>query len=219
MIKIALVDDHQLFRKSLAMTLTSFGGVHVAFDTDDGIQLLDFLEVEMVDIVLIDLQMPKMDGFELCTQIKTHFPNIKILIVSQLTTKEAIHKVMELGVNGFFTKNSPPEQLEQAIKSLLEREYYFDIELSTVLREAYLWDKKYRAYKKPTGQVNLTRREVEILELSSEELSSKEIADKLCISIRTVETHRVHIMEKTNSKNFIGCIVFAIKNHYISIDN
>ncbi len=218
MIKIALVDDHQLFRKSLAMTLTSFGGVEVVNDTDDGNQLLDFLEEKPVDIVLIDLQMPKMDGFELCSEIKTHFPNIKILIVSQLTTKEAIHKVMELGVNGFFTKNSPPEQLEQAIKSLLDKEYYFDIELSTVLREAYLWDKKYRAYKKPTGQVNLTPREIEILELSSLEMSSKEIADKLCISIRTVEAHRVNIMEKTSSKNFIGCIVYAIKNHHISIN-
>ncbi|TBX66134.1 response regulator transcription factor [Flavobacterium silvisoli] len=218
MIKIAIVDDHQLFRKSLALTLISFGEIQVVFDTDDGAKMLDFLREHTVDIVLIDLQMPRMDGFELCSEIRKNFTKIKVLIVSQLTTKEAIHKVMELGVNGFFTKNSPPEQLEQAIKSLVEKEYYFDIELSSVLREAYLWEKKFRDENKFQGQINLTRREIEILELSSLEMSSKEIAEKLFISVRTVETHRVHIMEKTKSKNFIGCIVFAIKNHFISIN-
>jgi len=98
------------------MTLTSFGEVEVVFDTDDGNLLIDYLEENLVDLVLIDLQMPKMDGFELCQELKNHFPQLKILIVSQLNTRDAIHKVMELGANGFFTKNSPPEQLESAIK-------------------------------------------------------------------------------------------------------
>lgn len=220
MIRIGLVDDHQLFRKSLTLLLSTFEGLEVVFDTDDGTILLEKLDGgEPIDVVLLDIQMPILDGFEICKLLKKNYPDVKILIVSQLTTKEAVHKIMDCGANGFFTKNSPPELLEQAIKGVINKDYYFDMELAAVVREAILWEKKVYANFNFTQKVSLTSREVEIILMACKELSSIEIGDKLCISTRTVEKHRKRIMEKTESKNFIGVVLYALKSNAIHLDN
>lgn len=220
MIRIGLVDDHQLFRKSLTLLLSTFEGLEVVFDTDDGTILLEKLDGgEPIDVVLLDIQMPILDGFEICKLLKKNYPDVKILIVSQLTTKEAVHKIMDCGANGFFTKNSPPELLEQAIKGVINKDYYFDMELAAVVREAILWEKKVYTNFNFTQKVSLTSREVEIILMACKELSSIEIGDKLCISTRTVEKHRKRIMEKTESKNFIGVVLYALKSNAIHLDN
>lgn len=217
MTKIALVDDHQLFRKSLGLLIQSFDNIEIAFDTDDGSLLFDFLENNNVDLVLLDLQMPKMNGYQMCSVLKEKYKNIKILIISQLMTKEAIHDVMELGANGYFTKNSNPEHLEVAIQSVIEKDYYFDVELSSIVREAILWDKNTSEAKDFCDIVKLTKREVEIIKMICKEMNSQEIGDELFISKRTVDKHRKHIMKKTNSKNFIGVVLFAIRRNFISV--
>ncbi len=219
MIRIGLVDDHQLFRKSLSLLLGSYEGLLPVFDSDDGNEMISFLKTDAIDIALIDIQMPLMDGYELSSQLRRDYPQVKILIVSQLTTKEAVHKVMEIGANGFFTKNSPPEQLERAIKSVMDKDYYFDIALSAVLREAILWEKVKKNNHHEIEIGSFTGREIEIIKLSCQEYSSKGIASKLFISVRTVEKHRNRIMEKANAKNFIGAIVYALKKHFIAIDD
>jgi DNA-binding NarL/FixJ family response regulator len=219
MIKVALIDDHQLFRKSLTLLVNSFDGITTVFDTNDGTSLFTFLATSSIDILLLDLQMPIMDGFEVCRLLKIKHPEVKILVVSQLTTKEAVHKVMELGANGFFTKNSPPEQLQAAIISVMEKDYYFDIELSAVIREVILWEKRLAFSSFASHNSHFSKREIEIIMLSCREYSSKEIASHLFISVRTVEKHRNHIMEKSSSKNFIGAILYALQHNYISLED
>lgn len=219
MITIALIDDHQLFRKSLVLLLNTFESIAVEFESDDGHLLLEFLKEHRVDIVLLDLQMPKIDGFGLCEQLKNNFPDVKVLIVSQLTTKESIHRVMELGANGFFSKNSPPEQLELAIQSVIDKDIYFDLELSCVIREAILWEKSKQNQLETGLKPNFSPREIDVLKLSCKEFSSKEIGVKLFISTRTVEKHRNRIMERSNSKNLIGSIIYALKHNYLSLED
>ena len=159
--------------------------------------------------------MPILDGFEVCKRLKLLNPEIKILIISQLASKEVVHQIMECGANGFFTKNSPPEQLEHAIKSVMDKDYYFDLELSTVLREALLWQMDSGDEVRVEEKIVLTAREIEVIKLASMQLSSAQIGDLLCISDRTVEKHRKRIMEKTGSKNFIGVILYALKTNAI----
>jgi DNA-binding NarL/FixJ family response regulator len=219
MIKVALVDDHQLFRKSLVLLLTAFENITVVFETDNGNELLSFIETSEIDVLLLDLQMPLMDGFEVCKRVKYIDSTIKVLILSQLSSKEAIHQIMEVGADGYFTKNTSPELLENAIRNLLNKNYFFDMQLGAVIREAILWENKRTYYTKLTSSVYLTSREIEIVNLASQEKGSKEIADILCISVRTVEKHRKHIMEKTQSKNFIGVILFALKSNIIALEN
>jgi DNA-binding NarL/FixJ family response regulator len=217
MIKVALVDDHQLFRKSLSLLLSSFEGISVVYDTQDGMSFLKYLEDTEIDVLLLDLEMPIVNGYDVCKQAKFIDPNLKVIILSQLTSKEAVHKVMEIGANGYFTKNSSPDMLEDAIKNVLDKDYYFDIALSTVIREALLWKKKRPSFLDILPTAYLTPREIEIVQLATQEKCSKEIADILSISTRTVEQHRKHIMEKTESKNFIGVVLYALKNQLIEL--
>lgn len=217
MIKIALVDDHKLFRKSLSLLINSFNGISVVFDSADGYNFLQYLDETDIDVLLLDIEMPILNGFEVCLKAKLIDPKLKIIILSQLTSKDAVHKVMEIGANGYFTKNSSPEMLEEAINDVMDKDYYFDISLSSVIREAQLWNKK-RTTTIETDKVILTSREIEIVQLATTEKCSKEIADSLNISTRTVEKHRKHIMEKTQSKNFIGVVLYALKHNLIKLD-
>ena len=217
MLRIGIADDHQLIRKSLSMLIQTFEGVSVVLQAENGTSLIKQLEDIEIDLLLLDIQMPGMDGFEVCKHLKKHNPEIKILIVSHLTTKESIHRVMECGAHGYFTKNSDPLQLEHAIRSIREKDFYFGHDLGFVIREAILWEKNSRAMQKQVS-VSFTSRELEIISMAFSELSSYEIAERLFINVRTVETHRKRIMDKTGSKNFIGVIVFALRHGHISLD-
>lgn len=219
--KVAIVDDHQLFRKSLAHLLNSFEDIEVVFQANNGREFLDKLNDFKIDLVLLDIQMPEMDGFQTCKVLRDKFPEIYVLIISQLTTKESIHRVMELGAHGFFTKNSDPEQLQDAILSVKENGYYFGQELGNVIREVMLWDNKKPEGSEDTLVIDediLTAREIEIIKFVSNGSSSKEISEKLKINVRTVESHRRHILEKTKAKNFIGVVIFALKHQLIAFD-
>lgn len=212
MINVTIVDDHLLFRKSLILLLSDFEGIQVVYHTDDGNKFLEYAQNHAVDVLLLDLQMPIMSGFEVCKKIKEIRPEIRVLIVSQLSSKEVIHLIMECGANGFVSKNVSPEELETALFKVHENDFYFDMELGAVIREAILWDHKNKAKKRWMEENQLTPREIEIIQMAAIEKSSREIADALDISYRTVEKHRKTIMEKTQSKNFIGVVLFAI--HY-----
>lgn len=219
MLRIGIVDDHQLFRKSLALLVNSFEDTKVVIEAANGSAFLEALENNPIDLVLLDIQMPKMNGFDTCRLLRQQYPEIKILVVSQLTTKESIHKIMELGADGYFTKNSAPEQLEEAIRRLHENGFYFGTELGKVLREAILWQKKTPNHAKNAEiTAALTPREIDIIAMAAQELNSSEIGERLSINVRTVDTHRKRIMEKTNSRNFIGVVLYALRHEFISLD-
>ena len=218
MIQVGIVDDHRLFRKSLGMLINSMDQFEVVISADNGRDFLQLLKETAIDIVLLDIQMPVMNGFETCQVLHRLHPEVRILIISQLTTKESIHKIMELGAHGYFTKNSDPDQLEFAMKSLNQNGYYFGTELGNVLREAILWENKHESALVIEDNFILTQRELEIIKMASAEFSSAKIADILNINVRTVDTHRKNIMKKTNSKNFIGVVLYALKNNYLTLE-
>jgi two-component system response regulator DegU len=219
MIRIALVDDHQLFRKSLTSLLNSSDDFEIIYDTDDGLHFIEYVKAVNIDVVLLDIQMPILSGFEVCKQLKMMNPEIKILIISQLTSKEVIHYVMECGADGFCSKNSSPEHLEIAIRKIMEHDYYFDNELGSVIRDAILWDKNSNLYFDFSKSVTFTKREVEIIKMVCREMSTKQIANSLFISSRTVDNHKKNIMNKTQTKNFVGVILFALKINVISLED
>lgn len=216
MLKIGIVDDHQLFRRGLVLLVNTFKNAEVVLEAGNGIQLLEQLKDVTIDLLLLDIQMPGMDGYETCTLVRERYPDIKVLIISQLTTREAVHKIMEFGAHGFYSKNSNPDQLEQAISSINDKNFYFSQELGSIIREAILWEKKNT--NSMVSNVLITPREMEVIRLACKEYSSIEIADKLCITVRTVDTHRKRIMERTNSKNFIGVILYALRQGLLTVD-
>ena len=219
MFKIALVDDHELFRKSLIFVLEQLDSIEVVFDTNDGTLLLQYLQNKTVDLVLLDIQMPVMDGFTLCKKIKQLNADTKILTVSQLTTKESIHQIFESGANGFFSKNSSTDSFKEAVLSMIEKDYYFDISLSDVVKEAMIWKKKQDNRNLILDKDILSPREKEIIFWSAKGLTCQQIAEQLFISKRTVEAHRKTIMEKTSCLNIIEVVVFGLKERIITLDD
>lgn len=219
MFKIALVDDHELFRKSLIFVLEQITTVEVVFDTNDGNLFLEYLRDHTVDLVLLDIQMPVMDGFTLCKKIKQWNTDIKILTVSQLTTKESIHEIFESGSNGFFSKNSSTDSFKDAVLSMIEKDYYFDISLSDVVKEAIIWRERQQDSHHIIDKDLLTPREKEIVFWSAKGLTCQQIADQLFISKRTVETHRKTIMDKTSCLNVIEVVVYGLKERIITLDD
>ena len=219
MFKIGLVDDHELFRKSLIFVLEQLDSIEVVFDTNDGTLLLQYLQNNTVDLVLLDIQMPVMDGFTLCKKIKQLNSKIKILTVSQLTTKESIHQIFESGANGFFSKNSSTDSFKEAVLSMIEKDYYFDISLSDVVKEAMIWKEKQDNRNLILDKDILSPREKEIIFWSAKGLTCQQIAEQLFISKRTVEAHRKTIMEKTSCLNIIEVVVFGLKERIITLED
>lgn len=217
LLRIAIVEDYILIRKSMMMLVDSFKGMKVVLDAGNGDSFLKQIVTCPVDIVLLDIQMPVMDGYETCRRLLKKYPEIKVLIVSQLITSQSIHKIMEIGAHGYFTKNSVPEKLEMAIRNLHKNGYYFGSEVDTVLRESILIEKK-NFRDSIISEKKLTERELQVVSMICKAMTSQEIANQLFISVRSVEAHRRSIMEKTYSQNVIGVVLYVLKRGLISLD-
>lgn len=215
MIRIAITDDHTLFRKSLSLLVGSFENTQVVVEAANGKELLEKLQSVPVDIVLLDLQMPEMDGFETSLKINELYPDIKILILTLQKEEEAIKKVMEKGVHGYFTKNTDPSELKNAIIKLSDGGFYFEKSLSDIIQHI-IEDSSIIANKQKS--LIFTEREMDIVRLTLKEYSGTQIAYELNISPKTVEKHKRNLMEKTGSKNFIGVIMCALVNEFITLD-
>lgn len=218
MYRIALIDDHTLFRKSLISLLNEIIDMRVVYDTDDGELLLDFIKNNEVDLVLLDLQMPKMDGFTLSKYLREKCPTIKILALSQLKTEEVVYRLVKVGVNGYLSKNSEIIQFETAIQSILNDDYYFDLPLSDILLKSFTSVQQMNEKLPRITAEIISPREREIILYTAKGWTSDAISKVLCISVRTVDSHKRTILEKTGCSNIIAVIVKCINEYVISLD-
>ncbi|MBA4153720.1 response regulator transcription factor [Flavobacterium sp.] len=215
MFRIAIVDDHILFRKSLKLLITSFENMKVVVEASNGKELLEVLETVSVDILLLDLQMPEMDGFETCRKINELYPDIKVLVLTLRDDAKTIREVVELGVQGYFTKNTDPSELENAILKLSNDGFYFEKSLTSIIQ--HILEGSSPKLKTEKSQI-FSDREMEIVRLTLKELSGSEVGVKLSISPKTVEKHKRNLMEKVGSKNFIGVITYALLHNLLSVN-
>lgn len=205
--KAIIVDDHKIFRESLAFMLVNQANIEVLAQANNGKELIDFLKTTKPDIVLLDIEMPIMDGVEATRQAILLHPDIKILILSMHKDEEFYSSMIDLGVKGFILKESDSSEVKKAIDEILDGNLYFSQDLLVNMLKK----------RKDTKQIDLTQRENEVLTLIAKGLSNTEIADKLFISARTVEKHRAELLLKTESKNSISLVVYAIKNGLVTI--
>jgi DNA-binding NarL/FixJ family response regulator len=216
MIKVAIVDDHRMFRKSLSLLINSFSDADVLFEASNGTECIARMRDQVPDVVLLDIQMPEMNGFDTCKSLHENHPDVKVLILSELNDRETIRKIIDCGAHGYFTKNSDPLELELALRKIHNNGFYFADDLASVLRDTILHTKT--PLIAANSSVTFTAREIEIIKLAAQEHSSSEIAEKIFINVRTVETHRKRIMEKTSSKNFLGVVLFALRTKLFELD-
>ncbi len=210
--KIALVDDHTLFRTGLAGLLSQHEGFEVVADVGSGEEFLGMLPSLDVDVVFMDISMPGMDGAETTRRALAERPDLRIVTLSMYGDEHYYTRMMESGASGFLLKDSDIEEVYSAVEVTMAGDSYF----SSALLGTLTRNMSMLAVDEP-AEDQLSNREVEILVEVCRGLSNQEIADKLFISKRTVDKHRANIMEKTGCKNTANLVVYAIKNHLVDL--
>ena len=211
-VKIALVDDHTLFRTGLAGLLSQHDGFEVVADVGSGEEFLAILPTLDVDVVFMDISMPGIDGAETTRRALAERPDLRIVTLSMYGDEHYYTRMMESGASGFLLKDSDIEEVYSAVEVTMAGDSYF----SSALLGTLTRNMSMLAVDEP-DEDQLSNREVEILVEVCRGLSNQEIADKLFISKRTVDKHRANIMEKTGCKNTANLVVYAIKNHLVDL--
>src|SRR5256714_3825854 len=211
-IKVAIADDHALFRTGVKTSLTSRKDIQMVAEAENGMQLLNLLKHIKPDVVLLDIQMPIMDGLTTLPEIKKLYPDVKVIMLSMHNDHSMITRMMEIGANSYLTKNSDSETIYQAIKTCYEQEFFFN-ELTNKALLSGLRTK--RTEPNSPQDINLSEKEVTILKLMCEEKTTKEIADIVEISPRTVEAIRDKLKTKTGAKSMAGLVMYALKSGII----
>jgi len=209
-ITVCLADDHALFREGLALLLTGCDNIREVLEVNNGTELLNMLQERQPDLILMDIEMPVMNGIEATREVLQRYPEIKIIALSMYGNENYYSEMIDAGAKGFLLKNSSFEDVSQAVCEVMEGNNYFSPEiLDAIIRNLN---------RKTKRQNNdLTEREIEILYHICKGLSNQEIANKLFISKRTVDKHRENLMMKTQSKNTAGLVIYAIKNYIVEV--
>ena len=210
--KVVIVDDHTLFRNGLRILLNTLEDYQVVAEAANGKQFLDLLEKEVPDLVLLDINMPVMDGIEAATIAQKLYPDLKIITLSMYGEEDYYYKMVNAGVKGFVLKNSDIKEVKTALDVVYDGGSFFSSELLQNLVNSL----KSSSKSKET-HAELSEREMEILILICQGLSNQEIGYKLFISKRTVDKHRANILEKSESKNTAQLVVYAIKNKLVEL--
>jgi DNA-binding NarL/FixJ family response regulator len=213
-IKIALAEDHALFREGLASLLKEEDSLTLVIEASNGEELLEGIKKETVDVVLLDLNMPVLNGKQTLSLLKSKFPKVRPIVLTMFDAENYISDAIKAGARGFLPKNCHIEKLIDAIVAVHEQGYYFDDEVS----KSQIFKLIHEVGIEPVFQnESLSKRERSILELICHEKTNNQIAEELCISVRTVEVHRQNLLRKTNAKNVAGLVIYAIKNGYYQI--
>jgi two-component system, NarL family, nitrate/nitrite response regulator NarL len=205
-IKIIIADDHLLFINGLQLLLKEESWVEITDIANDGKELLDILHTNQPDLILLDLNMPHLNGLEASRHIKQNYPAVKLIILSTYNEEHLIEKAKNIGINGYLLKNCNREELLQAISLVMNNQSSFP----------YFEPKEYNLFDKEDNflkQFNLTKRELEIINLIKNGFTNQQIADKLFLSIYTIETHRKNIMHKLRLNTPAALMKFILENN------
>lgn len=217
-IKLAIADDQTLFLKGMRLLLKTFKEVELIIEAINGQELLDAIQKEVPDIILMDLRMPVMDGLVATEKVKELYPEVNVILLTMYDDMALINYMMKIGASGYLVKNEEPKELRKAIIEVAQKGFYFNDYVSRALLQGI-----QKKYKKPqvwegSEHLQISPRELEVLDLICKGYTSAEVAERLFISIRTVNNHRKNIMDKTQTRNTAGLIIFAIRNRLVDVD-
>lgn len=216
MIKAILVDDHMLFRDGLTSSLNDYGQIKVIGQGSNFSQLKKVLNNEIPDILLLDISLEKESGLEILTWIKGEYPQIKVIMVSMFISEDFVITAIRNRADGYIPKDTSQAELLAAIIQINQGIKYFPENIKNIILDGVIKNSKSNDSQKDIYE-SLTQREKEILRLVAEGWSNNEIADKLCISIRTVETHKTNVMQKIGAKTVVDLVKFAIRKKIIQL--
>lgn len=210
---VAIADDHSLLRSALAKLINTFENYAIVIEADNGKDLRNKIQDQAIpDIVMLDINMPEMDGFETTQWLHKSYPQIKILALSMLSDEKSIIKMFRLGAKGYLLKNTDPEELKKALDSLMDKNVYLSEYVSGKLISGLHQDQEV-----PVKETVLNEREKEFLRWTCSELSYKDIAEKMFLSPRTVDDYRQSLFAKLKVHSRVGLAMYAIKNGIVDI--
>jgi DNA-binding NarL/FixJ family response regulator len=219
-INVMIVDDHVLYRAGVKTALSSKKDIKIIAEADNGAHLLSMLKGIQPDVILLDIQMPIMDGIATLPEVKKLYPNIKIIMLTLLDDQSMITKLMELGANSYLVKTSDAEVIYEAIKTCHQQEFYFNaLTNKALLNNLRQKNNMASPFKLQQEDATLNDKEITILRLMCEEKSTREIAEAVELSPRTIEAIRDKLKLKTGAKSTAGLIMFAVKNKLLDQEN
>ncbi len=206
MITIAITDDHELVMQGIENMLHNEGDIRVVQKYNSVASTIDGLSKEQPNILLLDINLPDGNGIDLCKKLSVEYPKLKIIALSSYSEIAFVKRILNNGASGYLLKNTSKEELIEAFKIVLTGGQYLQRDIQNKLLQSSLGQKKSTSFIP-----KLTRREKEVLIAISEEFTTQEIANKLCISIKTVETHRMNLISKLGARNSVGLIKIALE--------
>lgn len=215
-IQYIIADDHQIFRQGLKFSLSKDKALQCVGEAGNGTELMQLLQSTRPDVILMDLKMPEMDGLEATKLVREQYPDIRIIVLTMYDDENFIIHMLDIGANSFLVKNAEPEEIQMAMHSVYENEYYFnDLVSKTMLKTLVQKNKGVPRFKK---EVQLNDKEVDVLRLICEEHTNAEIAAKVFLSPRTIEGIRANLLEKIGVRNTAGLVLYAVKHGIVSGD-
>ena len=214
MIKIAIVEDHTLFREGLKSLLENNNEYKVVAEFSNGQEFLDDLFNINVDLILMDIEMPVKNGIEATAEAKMKIPQLKLIALSMYNDQKYYYEMIKAGVSGFVLKEATTDELEKAIHDVIHDQSYFSPKL---LQQVVLHIPEMEHHQKLIQRLQITDRELDVLNLICQGLTNNEISNKLFLSTKTVETHKTRLLKKTATKNSASLILYALKNKLVNI--
>jgi len=215
MINIILADDHRIFRDGIKSLLSENDFIRIVGEASSGNELLCLLKAKQPDIVIVDITMPGLSGIEVTSQISLLYPNIRIMILSMHTDEEFVINSFKAGAKAYLPKDTSKEELLEAIQTLYNGGEYYGKSVSESFLKSYIKKQKTEQALKENDE--LTQREIQVLKMAANGIPNKDIAEKLFISIKTVDAHKNHIMQKLKLKNTAELVLYAVKNNIIEV--
>jgi DNA-binding NarL/FixJ family response regulator len=216
-INVVLVDDHQIVREGIRALLEQTGKVNVVGEASGSQALLPLIGAGKVDIVFMDISLDGESGLDLTALISRNFPAIRVIILSMYNSEDFVFNALKAGARAYLPKNTTRQELEQAMQEVMEGGSYFGEPVSTLILKSYMRMAREDANEEGSGEKDLTVREMDILRLFAEGKTNQEIAKELFISIRTVESHKNHIMRKLEIRSVVDLVKFAIRKGIIDV--
>ncbi len=208
-ITISIIDDHKMIRDGLKVYLEDHPDIEVRVEAGDGKEALSLLEKQSVDVLVTDIAMPEMDGIELVKRYKSEHPEQKVLALTMLSENQYIKQMIAAGANGYILKTCTEQEFVKAIREINDGGTFYSEDVTNVIMQSLT--RKKKPSKRLVYEIPLTDREKEVLHLICKEKSNTEIANQLFISVRTVESHKRNLLEKTGCKNVAGLVVYALE--------
>ena len=214
-IKIAIADDHKIFRDGIKITLSGKQNLKMLWEAEDGKDLMHKVAIKKPDVLLMDIRMPEIDGINAIEMLRKEYEDIKIIILTMYDDQQMINKMMEMGANAYLTKTTDPEEIYEAILTCMNDHFYFNSLVNNAVMGKLIQKKNVRQHYGSTVPINFNEKEIKILQLLAQDKTTEEVSKIIFLSPRTIETIRQNMKTKVGAKTIAGLIMYGMRNKLI----